>query len=316
MLNFTLRQLRYVEAADRLGSIANAAIEVNISQSSITAAIDALEQGLGYDVFIRTPARGIRATASGRDTLTLVRRFIHQSRQFEEELDSIGGKALGTVRIACYATAAPAFLPPVLRMITTDHPDVSIQLLEGNMDQVTNFLDDGDADVAFTYRDSIKANHHFEPLFTAPPCAMLPVGDPLASQDSITLEDLVDRPMVLLDLPRTRACFTGMFEARGLTPNVAHSSRSSEIVRALVAGGFGFSFLNIRPVDYRESESGYRILPVRNPPRCPVFGIATVAGTEQPRMVRSFIQSCIIMRDRGEFDGLAVRMPGDKTPTE
>ena len=45
MLNFTLKQLRYVAAAGREGSIANVATSLNISQSSITAAIDALEAG-------------------------------------------------------------------------------------------------------------------------------------------------------------------------------------------------------------------------------------------------------------------------------
>ena len=43
MLNFTLKQLRYVEAAGRLGSIGSAATKLNTSQSSITAAIDVLE---------------------------------------------------------------------------------------------------------------------------------------------------------------------------------------------------------------------------------------------------------------------------------
>ncbi|MFT7593794.1 MAG: DNA-binding transcriptional LysR family regulator [Paracoccaceae bacterium] len=43
-----MKQLRYVEATGRLGSIANAAVEINISQSSITAAIGALESQVGF----------------------------------------------------------------------------------------------------------------------------------------------------------------------------------------------------------------------------------------------------------------------------
>ena len=309
-MNFTLKQLRYVEAAGRLGSISNAAAELNISQSSITAAIDALEAGLGYDIFIRTPAKGIRSTASGRDALGLIRRFIHQSRQFEEELESIGGQARGTVRIACYATAAPAFLPPILRAITKDFPDASIQLLEGNMERIMEFLDDGEADVAFTYSESVDDRHDFEPLFEAPPYAMVSVDDPLAKQAATTMEELAERPMVMLDLPRTRDYFTSMFEALGLSPNIAHSTRTSEIVRALVAGGFGFSLLNIRPVDYLEDESRYRILPILNPPQSPVFGIASVAGTAQPRMVKTFVASCMDLKEKGAFDGLVVTPPG------
>ena len=69
MLNFTLKQLRYVAAAGREGSIANAANSLNISQSSITAAIDALEAGLGYNLFLRSPAKGIDPTSAGLQTL-------------------------------------------------------------------------------------------------------------------------------------------------------------------------------------------------------------------------------------------------------
>ena len=42
-MHFTLKQLRYVDAALRTGSIVQAAREMNISQSSIAAAIDASE---------------------------------------------------------------------------------------------------------------------------------------------------------------------------------------------------------------------------------------------------------------------------------
>jgi DNA-binding transcriptional LysR family regulator len=309
LMNFTLKQLRYVEAAGRLRSIANAANELHISQSSITAAIDALEAGLGYDLFIRTPAKGIRPTASGREALGLIRRFIHQSRQFEEDLGSIGGQARGTVRIACYATAAPAFLPPILRAITKDFPDVSIQLLEGNMQRIIEFLDEGEADVAFTYSESVDERYDFVPLFTAPPYAIVSLDDPLANQSAVSMRDLAQRPMVMLDLPRTREYFTNMFETLGLSPNIAHSTRSSEIVRALVAGGFGFSLLNIRPVDYREEETRYRILPILNPPQSPVFGIASVAGTEQPRMVKTFVASCVKLKEKRVFESLVVLPP-------
>lgn len=306
-MNFTLKQLKYVEAAGRLGSIANASAEISISQSSITSAIDALEAVLGYDVFIRTPAKGIQPTASGREALELIRRFIHQSRQFEDELSSIGGQARGTVRIACYATAAPAFLPPVLRSITTDFPDVSIQLLEGNMERIIEFLEEGEADLAFTYSESTDDRHDFQPLFQAPPYAMVSLDDPLAEQGAVSMEELCERPMVMLDLPRTRDYFMAMFDALGLSPNIAHSTRSSEIVRALVAGGFGFSLLNIRPVDYSEAEAGYRILPIVNPPHCPLFGIATIGGAVQPRMVKSFIERCLTLQAEGAFDDLVIR---------
>ena len=305
-MNFTLKQLRYVEAAGRLGSIAKAAEELAISQSSVTAAIDALEHALEYDIFVRTPARGIKATPSGQEALRLIRGFIHQSRHFGAELQSLGQDATGLVRIACYGTAAPAFLPPILKSVTERFPNISMQVLEGDMAGIIEFLDQGRADLVFTYQVSLNAGHDFETLFHAPPYALISTDDPLSREPAVTYADLAERPMVMLDLPGTKEYFLGLFESRGLAANVSHSTRSAEIARALVAGGFGFTMLNILPPDYRRNDTRFRAMPIRDETQTQVFGIATLANTRQPKTVRSFIESCLELRDAGAFDDLIV----------
>lgn len=306
MLNFTLKQLRYVEAAGRLGSIVKAAEEMNISQSSITAAIDGLEQSLDYDIFIRTPAKGIQATPSGLETLALARSFLDQSRHFENEVLSVGSDAAGLVRIACYATAAPSFLAPILKAITVEFPGISTKLLEGNMATIMGFLNAGEADLVFTYEEATDSRHNFQPLFAAPPYALIESRDPIAENESVTLAELAERPFVLLDLPRTREYFLGLFAAKGLTPNIAHTSRSSEICRTLVASGFGFSILNIRPPEPLEGNAPYSALPIIDADVVPVFGIATTAGIRQPKTVRAFLRSCLRLKELKAFETVTV----------
>lgn len=254
-MNFTLKQLRYVEAAGRLGSIAKAAVEVSISQSSITASIDALEASLDYALFVRTPAKGITPTSAGREALQLIRTFLNQSQQFESELQSQGGDDAGLVRIACYATAAPTFLPPILKSITENFPGISVKVMEGNMMAIADYLDNGEVDLVFTYDRHVPHGQSFEPLFTAPPYALISRSDEASQRPSITFEQLSKKPMIMLDLPYTRDYFFGLFRALGLEPDVAHSTRSSEIAKALVEGDFGFTLLNIRPRNYSPKDS-------------------------------------------------------------
>lgn len=305
-MRFTLKQLRYVEAAGRLGSIAQAAKELSISQSSITAAIDALEMSLEYDVFLRTPAKGIQTTPAGEEALQLIRGFIHQARHFETDLKSLGGDASGHVRIACYGTAAPAFLPPILQNITENFPGMSIQIMEGNMQAIIEFLDEGKVDLVFTYDGPLGDGHKFIELFLAPPYALINRDDPLAHQSSVSFAELAERPMVLLDLPMTRAYFIGLFEERGLQPKIAHTSRSAEIARAFVAGGFGYTILNIRPPGYDEDRLRYRALPIRDADAAQRFGIATQAATRPPKVVQAFIDSCVALQLAGTFDNLTI----------
>lgn len=306
-MNFTLKQLRYVEAAGRLGSISKAAVEVSISQSSITAAIDALEASLDYALFVRTPARGIHPTSAGREALKLIRNFLNQARQFETELQSQGGDEAGLVRIACYATAAPAFLPPILKSITENFPGISIKVMEGDMMSISDYLNNGEVDLVFTYDTYLPDTQSFEPLFAAPPYALVPVSDSDNAQGSTTFAALSSKPMIMLDLPYTRDYFLGLFKSRGLEPEVAHSTRSAEIAKALVEGEFGYTILNIRPRNYSDDNTRYKALPISDKSVVPTFGMATTRNVRQPKYVRAFIRGCMELRDDGAFDTLTVR---------
>ncbi|MDB9924098.1 LysR substrate-binding domain-containing protein [Planktomarina sp.] len=305
-MNFTLKQLRYVEAAGRLGSIAKAAVEVSISQSSITAAIDALEASLDYGLFVRTPAKGVQPTSAGRKSLQLIRNFLNQAQQFEAELQSQGGDDAGLVSIACYATAAPAFLPPILRSITENFPGISIKVMEGDMMSIMDYLNNGEVDLVFTYDTHLPDAQSFEPLFDAPPYALVPASEAISAQNSVTFAELSCRPMIMLDLPYTRDYFLGLFKERRLEPNVVHSTRSAEIAKALVEGEFGYTILNIRPRNYITNDTRYKALPISDSSEVPVFGIATASNVRQPKNVRSFIRDCVELREKGAFDALTV----------
>jgi DNA-binding transcriptional LysR family regulator len=301
--------LRYVEAAGRLGSIAKAAVEVSISQSSITASIDALEASLDYALFVRTPAKGITPTSAGREALQLIRTYLNQTRQFESELQSQGGDDAGLVRIACYATAAPTFLPPILKSITENFPGISVKVMEGNMMAILDYLENGEVDLVFTYDRHVPPAQAFEPLFSAPPYALISKSDAASQLGSITFKQLSKKPMIMLDLPYTRDYFLELFRARGLEPELSHSTRSSEIAQALVEGDFGYTLLNIQPRTYSAKDSRFRAIPISDSTDVPIFGIATLGNLRQPKNVRSFIKICTQLRDEGVFDGFTVTVP-------
>ncbi len=305
--NFTIKQLRYIEAASRLGSIAHAASELNISQSSITSAIDGLESEVGFDLFIRTRAKGIQTTPGGEQVLSLIRRYIEQSRHFEADVRSVGGMATGTVRIAIYGTSAPAFLPVVLDNVTKRFPQLSVVIMEGTLATVMDFVNEGKADLAFTYELSTDARHTFEPLLNAPTYALFSVNDPLGDQGSVTMEELSAHPMILLDLPVVRYAFMSLFKDRGLKPNIAHMTQSSEIARALVSAGFGHTLLNMKPPGYQKGDQRFRAVPISNCGMAPNFGMATLQATRQPEVVLTFMKNCLEMRDNGAFLPLAVK---------
>lgn len=307
MVGLTLKQLRYVEAAGRTESIAKAADELNISQSSITAAIDGMEANLQFDLFTRVPAKGIRATPSGTQSLRLIRDFLAQYRDFEAELAAVGGATTGTVRLACFATAAASFLPQMMERFADASPGVAISLLEGHMESVGNLLNEGKADLAFTYADVATDRHRFEPLVTLPLYALIPTKDPLAAQATVSLKELSGLAMVNLELPRSKGYYSDVFAAAGLEVEVTHRTESTEMIRTLVAAGFGFTILNAKPPNYFEGGRGYRAVPIRDKLPMRKFGILFPARTNPPRAVRAFFDLCCELREEGVFEELAIR---------
>ena len=95
----------------------------------------------------------------------------------------------------------------------------------------------------------------------------------------------------------------------GLEPDLAHSTRSSEIAQALVEGDFGYTLLNIRPRTYSANDSRFSAVPISDSSHVPVFGIATLSNLRQPKNVRSFIKICTQLRDEGVFDSCTVSAP-------
>jgi DNA-binding transcriptional LysR family regulator len=306
--------MRYIEAAGRLGSIAKAAQELGISQSSISAAIDSLEQRMNYDLFVRTPAKGIRATPAGTAAIHTIREFLEQSKHFETELKSIGGQEGGTLRIACFVTAAGSFLPPILQEFKLAHPNVRIEFLEDNMEGVVDLLEDGRADVAFTYSDVVSPNHVFDPLVSVPPFALVAQDSNLAKQDDVSLAELATLPMVLLDLKLTKGYYLRLVTDAGHDVRVSHRTESVEMVRTLVSNGFGFSILNAKPSEYIEGHSSYRPVPIREMMPHREFGILRQSGMRHPKIVRNFVELCSQLKNKGAFEEMIVEKPSKRLP--
>lgn len=151
------------------------------------------------------------------------------------------------VAFGCFATLAPYTVPRLLAEHLRDHPDSDVHVVEGDQEQLVRRLGSGEIEFALTYDDGLPATLLRVQVAEVPPYALLPALHPLASQPVVSLADLVDEPMVLLDLPPSRTYFPSLFEECGLTPRIAYRSPSFEMVRSMVGNGFGFSLLGTKP---------------------------------------------------------------------
>jgi len=215
-LRFTLRQLEYFVAVGEAGSIAKAAEQVNVSPPSISASIAQLEAEFGVQLFVRKHSHALALTAGGRLFLKEAARLLNDADALHDIAGDIAEKVRGPLAIGCLLTFAQIVLPALRRKFEDAYPDVRVRQFERNQGQLFEMLQRGEIDAALTYDLELSQDMTFEPLMQLPAYVMLPAAHHLAAKAGITPEELVDEPMVLLDLPYSREYFLSAFQPKGL----------------------------------------------------------------------------------------------------
>lgn len=292
---FTLRQLSYLLTAADEGTIAAASARLHVSPSAISDAITELETQLGETLTVRRRAHGLTLTSAGAQVAARARMLLADANELALSLHPAAGELVGPITIGCYPTLAPTVLPPLLHDFGDAHPRVELHIIEATHDELEGRLESGEVDVAFVYETLIPGNPRRERLFELPAHVLLAADDELAAADTVTLEQLVERDMILLDAPPSSQHTLSLFARRGLTPKIRHRTASYEAVRTLVGRGLGYGILVQRPANPASYE-GYPVVMKEIEPPVPPVGIeviwpAATAPTDRTRALIDFARS-------------------------
>lgn len=292
-MKISLRQLSYIVAAARNGSISKAAEEVNISTSSVLAAIDAFEHEFKIQIFVRRRSKGLMLTEEGTTAIARTIRLLDEAAAYEEELYDSADNLRGELRVAVFNSISPNVVPQIIRNLRKSHPDLIVHLSEGDILSIQHSLRDGAVDVILTYDAGISSEFSIETLAEAPPHVVLAQGDPLLEKDVISLHDLAERPLLLLNLPQSRNYVLSLYEQAGIYPRKIHKLESFEMVRSSAAAGLGIAILNIRP-PYDTTYCGLSVAcrPLLEAHTSPKIVLASRSNSYVTRRVVAFSDYC------------------------
>ncbi|WP_209371025.1 LysR family transcriptional regulator [Brevibacterium renqingii] len=284
--NFTLRQLSYLLTAAKMGTISAAAAELHVSSSAISDSITALEHQMDAQLCIRRKAQGLVLTAAGRQLAARATSLISEANELERELRTRDGELAGPITIGCYPTLAPMILPVLLDEFGQQHPKVSLEIVETTQDRLTGTLESGEIDVAFVYETLIPGTPNHARLFAQPAHVILAADDPFAARETVRLEDLVERDMILLDSPPSSQHTLGMFHERDLVPRIRHRTTSYEVVRTLVGRGLGYGIL-VQRLTNTASYEGYPLVVKEIEPAVEPVGVDMIWPSDHAAPMRS-----------------------------
>lgn len=140
-------------------------------------------------------------------------------------------------------TDTPKFCPLPVRLFEQAHPGAQIRLHEGDIGTLTQWLEGGQIDVALSYDFGLPSTLDVMPLADVRPYGLVPADHGLARRRDVSLAELLEDPLILMNLPHSRDYFLTLAQMQGVTPQIAYETGSVEMLRSMVANGMGVGLM-------------------------------------------------------------------------
>jgi DNA-binding transcriptional LysR family regulator len=256
------RLLKYLDEVARLGSIRKAAARLNVASSAINRQILALEGELGSPIFERMPRR-LRLTATGEVLIAHVRETLKSHQRVEWHIEALKGLTRGEVTIATMNGLAAGPLPRFLNSILDTHPRVHLRLRVLPLDQMTNAVLTGEADLALTYNPLPSPGIRIVASHDLALGAVVSVKHPLTKQKPLRLADCVEFPLAVADGSMTiRPAVDLAFTHANIPLHPTIETNSIEFMKKIARSGQAITFLNHVDVAEEVEAGEIRYLPL------------------------------------------------------
>lgn len=256
-------RLRLFEAVVRLGGFSAAARSLELTQSSVSQTIAALEADVGQPLFDRS-SRKLRLTEAGealRGHAGAVLDALAQTRAALQQLEHV---VTGTLALGATDTLATHVLPPVFAAFRRQHPGVELRLDNRTSPAIAEKVASRELDAGVVSLPLPRGSAGVEALTQVPlveqrDVVIVPRGHALAKRKSVRLDQVARFPLVLLDrTTASRAWLERHLAAAKLSPRVAMEMSSLEVLKRLVELDFGISV--VPELSVRDEVSGKRLV--------------------------------------------------------
>lgn len=190
------RVLRYFLMVAKKGNITKAAEALHVTQPTLSRQLMELEEEMGVRLFNRGK-RQITLTDSGILFQQRVKEIISLLDKTERDLSEKDDLVSGVVSIGCGETIASAMLPEIIENFSALYPMVQYELYSADGDDIREKLDRGDIDIGILLEPIEAAKYDYIRLPYQEIWGIVTRwDDPLAERDSVSVEDILDLPLI------------------------------------------------------------------------------------------------------------------------
>lgn len=187
-----IRVLKYFLAVAREGSITKAANSLHLTQPTLTRQLQDLEKELGQKLLLRGTL-----TNEGIIFKKRAEEIVEMVEKTENEFRSLSDTISGDIYIGGGETDSMKHIAKVIKEIQDEHPQVKFHIYSGNAEDVTEKLDKGLLDFGVLIQPIDLSKYDYITLPEKDVWGVILRKDsPLAAKEVITLEDLIDIPLL------------------------------------------------------------------------------------------------------------------------
>lgn len=237
-----LSQIRALVAVADFGSFGEAALQLGLTQPTVSHAIATLEDELGV-ILLARGRHGAQLTPAGEAITHHARDVLHLLEQMQQTANLHKGLQGGEVRIATFRGAAANLLPQIVARFRDEHPAIAVTITEFyDFSYVEEQVRDGKADIGISF---LPTSEEFETceLMSDPFWVLLPPNTDCSSQ-SLTWDQLGSLPLIVY--PEDNSCFANVrdyFRQAGLTLQPRYQFRETSTILSMVAQGLGAAII-------------------------------------------------------------------------
>lgn len=240
MVKMSLAKFEIFNTVVELGSLTKAGETLGLTQSAVSHAIASLESEWGFSILNRGRS-GINLTSNGEHILKYIREILKWNEKMHQEIASINGLEIGTVRIGTFSSVSVQWLPKILQNFNEYYPSIEIKLLEGDYDEIENWIANGNVDFGFV---SLPTSHLFEviPLKKDRMLCLLSDEHPLAEQNELTFE-MIKEEQFIMPKKGSDNDLRRLLKENNVTPHIKFELADDQAIFSMVQHGLGISIL-------------------------------------------------------------------------
>lgn len=231
----------FLEVA-RLSSFSRAAERRFRTQPAISSQIRALEEEVGAKLLDRSGGK-VAITSAGKVFQKYAEDTLEQRRVVLIALAEMQRVPRGEIVVSANEGTCLHILPEVFADFKRLYPSVAVSVKRLEHNKILEAIIDNSCDFGVVSLPVSDKRLTVVPIHRDELVVIVPPDHPLAGKNKVTVAEVVEYPLLLPKIGRTRDALEQLFHERHLKPTISMELDSSELLKRFVAVAVGVGFI-------------------------------------------------------------------------